>query len=440
MRPDRPHQARVIAWAKPRSTAAFFLDMRLGKTHVAIRWAHFRAPRGLKLVVAPITTLISWCEELEADGMQYVMLHGSSKQKLAKLDSRKSDQKWILVNPEGLRACPALLAGLQLEVVILDESTFISNPAAKITKMMLLKLGDVKNRAILSGDPDPEGTLHAYYCQMKFLAGYWWMNCMSFWHWRTRYFHKSGYDWKPHTTTEFLIQRAVKEDAYVLSSDKIFGHKPVRVRRHVDMSPKLMKLYKNAWKKFELGDAQTKWTPVVQTWLAQMAGGSIPKDYDARGKKFFDDFKMKELRRLLDTELAHKQVVVFFRFTREIMRAEKLLQDCAVVHGKTTIPTRKRNIENFRKGKVRVLLMQAKCARYALPLWMASAAIFYSNYWDCGTRKQLEARLHGENRTDQPLYIDLVAKNTVDEKVVNVLGEKKYSSSEFLRRVREIRL
>lgn len=438
MRTDRPHQARVLAWALPRNTAAFFLAMRLGKTHVAIRWAQHKAPKGIKLVVAPITTLISWCEELEADGMEYVMLQGSSEKKLAQVDNRSKSQKWILVNPEGLRACPDILAGLPVSVVILDESTFIANPKAQITALVHRRLGTCKFRAILTGDPDPEGTLHSYFSQMKFIVGKSWMKCFSFWHWRLRYFHKSWYEWKPHSQTEFFIQRELKKDAYVLDSQEVFRHKPVRIRRHVEMPSQLQALYKKAYREFECGDLQGKWSIQVQTWLAQMCGGSIPDGYDKKGTRYFCDFKLRELKSLLEGELAKKQVVVYFRFTREILNAARLLQECTVVRGATPIVQRKERIQEFRDGKVRVLLMQAKCAKYALPLWCASAAVFYSNYWDCGTRKQLEARLHGERRKDDPLYIDIVAKGTVDEAVVHVLGEKKYNSSQFLKRVREM--
>lgn len=422
----------------PRKRVAFFLAMRLGKTHVAIRWAQHRSPKGIKLVVAPITTLIAWCEELEADGMEYIMLSGSSNSKLAQLDARTKSQKWILVNPEGLRACPAILAGLPLSVAILDESTFIANPKSQVTGLVMRRLGKIKNRAILTGDPDPEGTLHSYYTQMKFISGDTWMKCASFWHWRLRYFHKSWFEWKPHTTTEFLIEKAVKQNSYVMDSEDIFRHRPIRVRRHVKMKPRMAKLYRKAWKEFECGNLLGKWSVQVQSWLAQLAGGSVPIGYDQQQRKFFSDHKMQELRSLLTTELAHKQVVVYFRFTRELLRAARCLQDCTVVRGTTPMELRKQRIKEFRDGKVRILLMQAKCARYALPLWMASAAIFYSNYWDSGTRKQLEARLHGENRKDDPLYIDLVTEGTVDEAVVKVLGEKKYSSSGFLKRVQEL--
>lgn len=441
MRTDRPHQAKVLAWAKSRSCVAFFLAMRLGKTHIAIRWANHRSPDGLKIVVAPTTTLLTWCDELKADGQKFVMLSGSSKQKLETVDSRHKSVRWILVNPEGLRACPDILAGLALTCVILDESTFIANSKARITRLVHDRLGHVKNRAILTGTPDPEG-VHQYFEQMRFVTagreGIPWMKCFTFWVWRLRYFHKYGFDWVPHSQTEYLVKKEVAKHAYVMDSTKILGHKPVYEMRTVEMPPRLRAAYKQAWDDMELGDATTKWTPVVQSWLQQIAGGSLPKDYDCSGELYFSDHKTKALAEIVHGELKRKQVVVFFRFNRELKRARFILGEGGVIHGGTPLERRKELINKFRKGKLRVLLMQAKCARYALPLWMASAAIFFSNYWDCGTRQQLEARLHGEKRKDQPLYIDLVTRGTVDARVVRRLRKKAVSSKRFLADIREM--
>lgn len=436
MRQDLPHQGPVLAWALPRPHAAFFMDMRLGKTHVAIRWAEHRSPNGIKLVVAPIVTHVPWCDELEADGCGYVRLGGNSQQKLETLDARKKSQRWVIVNPEGLRACPAILAGLPISVVILDESTFIANPKSEITKLIRRELRNVPNKAILTGEPAPEGW-HQYYEQMSFVCGTPWMKCHSFWQWRARYFRQSFYEWKPYPTTEGLVLRELKEQAYRMSSRKVFSHKPIYMRRHVEMSHQLAGVYKKAVKDFSLGDMQTKWTLTVRTWLAQMAGGAIPEGY-AKGKKLFSTHKVAELKSLLEGELASKQVVVFFRFNRELLYAARQLHDITVVRGTTPFDERKQRIKDFQKGKVRVLLMQAKCAKYALPLWMASAAVFYSNYWECGTRNQLEARLHGAQRKDPPLYIDLVTKGTVDEAVVKALREKKWDSNDVLDRIQEL--
>lgn len=421
----------------PRSSAAFLLDMRLGKTHVAIRWAQHRSPHGIKLVVAPIVTHIAWCDELAADEQEYILLAGSSAQKIKQLDARTKSQHWVIVNPEGLRACPELLAGLPIAVVILDESPFIANPKAEITKFVQRRFKPVPNRAILTGEIAPEG-LHQYYEQMKFVCGDQFMGCFSFWQWRLRYFHKVWHDWVENRTTKHLILQEVSKHAYRMNSDKIFKHKPVYVRRHCDMPPRLRSVYRKAVNDMELGDAQTKWTLTVRTWLSQLSGGILPDKYDSSGERWFSPHKLNELKSLLEGELAKKQVVVYFRYTRELLQAFRVLEDCTIVRGATPLAERKRRIRDFQEGRVRVIMFQAKCAKYAIPLWMASAAIFYSNYWDCGTRNQLEARLHGPKRTSQPLYVDLVTKGTVDEQVVKALREKKWGSREFLERIQEM--
>ena len=62
----------------------------------------------------------------------------------------------------------------------------------------------------------------------------------------------------------------------------------------------------------------------------------------------------------------------------------------------------------------------------------ASTVIYYSNNYDLEKRLQSEDRAHRIGQTNKVTYIDLVAKGTVDEKIVKALRNKLDLAQEVL--------
>ena len=59
-----------------------------------------------------------------------------------------------------------------------------------------------------------------------------------------------------------------------------------------------------------------------------------------------------------------------------------------------------------------------------MTLTAASTIIYYSNSYDLEVRLQSEDRAHRIGQTNTVNYIDLIAQDTVDEKIVNALRKK----------------
>jgi len=180
MRRLRPYQLEAFKYSMQTENPALFMEMRLGKTLVAIRRIKLYVPQdpkqGLKvLIIAPNSTLTSWEDELTLEGIgDPVHLAGKRADRLAKL---VGPGNWFLINPEGCIPIKdntasgvfcELLADHPWDVVLLDESTFIKNPNTKITKFLLNNFRDVPHRWILTGTPNPEGPLD-FFSQFKFL-------------------------------------------------------------------------------------------------------------------------------------------------------------------------------------------------------------------------------------------------------------------------------
>lgn len=68
MKTFMPHQKKAYDWALPLARAAFFMEMRLGKSLPALRWAKTKSQDNL--ILAPKAALPGWKEELLDEGVK----------------------------------------------------------------------------------------------------------------------------------------------------------------------------------------------------------------------------------------------------------------------------------------------------------------------------------------------------------------------------------
>lgn len=431
------HQKDALSYASNRRHVAFFMEMRLGKTLVSIRWAkkHNRI-----LVIAPLPVLPVWEEELDDENESHYTLLGTARDRYQQATTAPA--KWFIINFEGLRAAEQI-CNLKWDAVIVDESTRIRNPKAKITRIVTERFRHVKHKAILSGLPAPESPLD-YFSQFKFLFDEW-GGCYNYWQFRLRYFHQATtqWDWQPNKGTMQAIKTQVHEDAYVLTRKQAgIGSKKIYSKRYVGWSPEQRKAYKKVEQDWELrtdGKIRlTNYSIVTVQWLARLAGGISDEG------SVLSNGKISELRSLLiDGELRDEQVVVWFRFNKELettfehMKTVYQLDSCAKITGRTKREERRSIISSFQKGQLRVLFLQIKVGKFGLNLASASTAIYYSNNYDSEDRAQSEERIISPKKVDPVLYIDLLTKGSIDEDVLSVLREKKVESRFFMVRVME---
>ena len=432
MRELLPHQRTADQWAATRDRFAVFLKMRLGKTLIAIK----RAQRddGPKLVVCPLSTMFAWERELGLEGIECVKLIGSTSKKHWTLTENYGRANWFLINPEGLLRLPSVLNSWW-RWIILDESTFIKNPRARITKL-LLKETKAKKRMILTGTPAPEGP-EDFVTQMLWLHGEF-MGCESFWEWRPKNMVPCEYKWEVPLLKRKAVAEAVAENSFVMTPEEAGLYMPrVYETRTVQLPANLRRLYRQVCREYRIGKTETNWPLVAQVWLAQLTAGVVPDSF-SQSRLLFSPYKIKEVQYLLDTELKGETVLVFGRFIRELdLLANTLKAPCLT--GRTPYHHRTEILKNFMQGRTRVLVaQQSKVTEKGLDLSAASVIIFTSNVWSRETREQCEARGDHPAKKEPTLLIDLVAERTIDEAVVEALNQKGKRAHTLMREIMEI--
>ena len=85
----------------------------------------------------------------------------------------------------------------------------------------------------------------------------------------------------------------------------------------------------------------------------------------------------------------------------------------------------KRALRRGVRSRVKFLIGNPMVGGYGLNLTGVNTVIYYANSYDNEIRRQSEKRAHRIGQTKTVVYIDLVAKGTVDEKVLKALYNKK---------------
>lgn len=432
------HQKTALARITGEARPALFMQMRMGKTPVIIRWATALPDARRFLVVGPMTILDDWQQELRLEGIRRVVrLDGRSKAE--RVEWLEGGAGWYLINYEGVRVSGSAITDLNWDVIIADESTAIRNPKAQITKTMIRGFAHVPYRAILTGDPAPEGPMD-YFSQFLFLRGNF-MNYGNYWVFRQKKFKQNPFlqwDWNPLPGTRDEIKQYVHQHAVVMTRAqwKIGGHFAPPQYRRIELNDAQRAAMQQLKKNFGYEYIQTNFATVRDVWMARVAGGFSP---DQLNPELLSNAKTAELISLLRGELRHEPVVVWFRFNEELAHVVRELNKAKItaigVTGATPRQQRMLHRNDFKAGHYQVICVQVKLGRFGWDLSHARTVVRYSHAYDLESYVQSKDRVVHPSKTDPLLEIHLVTKDTIDEDVVKALRRKHNSSKAFMREV-----
>jgi len=127
------------------------------------------------------------------------------------------------------------------------------------------------------------------------------------------------------------------------------------------------------------------------------------------------------------------QLIIWATFREEIKQIAEALADEGVVtyYGDTSDEAREDAVDDFQAGKARIFIGN-KAASTGLTLTAASTVVFYSNEYSLEVRSQSEDRAHRYGQTKSVVYIDLAARDTIDEQIAAALQSKKGVAAEVL--------
>lgn len=123
----------------------------------------------------------------------------------------------------------------------------------------------------------------------------------------------------------------------------------------------------------------------------------------------------------------------FLVLLSEILKKKKIL--FGMIIGKMSAEEKEKAIQNFKKGIINVLLCNIQSANLGLDLSSAETIIFADRSYSYADNKQAESRFISpqENQpSNTKLIIDLICINSIDEKIISILENKK-NFSKFIK-------
>lgn len=420
-------------------SVAILAEMGTGKTLISIGIAgylYLQKEINKLLIVAPLSITKVWEEEFQkfADfDYQLEVLEGPTKEKSETLRNLFGTKLQVaVVNYESCWRMEKEIALWKPDMIICDESSKIKNPQAKQSKA-LHRLGKIsKHNMILTGTPVTNNPLD-FFSQYKFLDE----NIFggSYYSFRGRYaimggygnYQVVGYKNLPELTEKAhsIAFRITKKEALDLPEQ-------VDVTRYVELEPMARAIYnqveRNSYAELSQGEVVIRNVLTKLLRLSQITGGYI-KDEFSQIEEQVSSAKLNALEEIIEECLdADKKVVVFARFISEIDTITKMLKRYGIKYSliRGDVKDRASEVEKFQNNKdVKVFVGQLQTTGMGLTLTASDTAVFYSLSYNFADYEQAKARIHRIGQKNNCTYIHLIAKKTIDEKVMEALTKKK---------------
>ena len=449
------HQLTALEKSWNKETFAYFMEMGTGKSKVLIDNISMLYDKGKingVLIIAPKGVIKTWYEQevpqhlpdhVENEAVLWqAAITKKQQEKLNELFKLTSNLHILVMNVEALSTPKGTNFAYKFlschnSLMAIDESTTIKNPKAKRTKNILQLAQYSKYRRILTGSPVTRNPLDLY-TQCEFLSP-WLLNFASYYSFRNRYAEMktmrfggrqvqvvAAYKNLGELSDKLkdFSYRVLKEDCLDLP-DKTF------MKRMITLTPDQSKIYKQMKEEalaYLNGKVTTTATVLTQLMrLQQITCGHFKADDGTT--QLIKNNRIDELMSVLD-EIEGKVVIwAHFQYdiTSIIQAIVKEYGPGSVVdyYGLTPQEERQDNIRKFQNDEnVRFLVGTPATGGYGITLTAASTMIYYSNGYDLEKRLQSQDRIHRIGQKLPVTYIDIIAEDTVDNKIVKALKKK----------------
>jgi SNF2 family DNA or RNA helicase len=210
-------------------------------------------------------------------------------------------------------------------------------------------------------------------------------------------------------------------------------------KRHITLSNEQKKVY-DQMKKEALATLNGKVTSTMTVITQLMRLQQITCGHFVADDGSTQEIKNNRIIELMDVlgEIEGK-AIIWGHWQKDIQNIvdeiEKIHGPGSVVsyYGLTPQDERQDNIRKFQDDpKCRFMVGTPSTGGYGITLTAANTVIYYSNGYDLEKRLQSEDRAHRIGQKKNVTYIDIIAEDTVDEKIVKSLRKKINIASEVL--------
>lgn len=405
-------------------------DMGLGKTIqvLALLEARREAGSGPSLVVVPKSLVFNWQQEAERFTPRLRVLDHTGPQRQREALVSTDDYDVVITTYGTLRQDIAALREIEFDYVVLDEAQAIKNPRTASAKAARLLRGE--HRLALSGTP-VENRLEELWSLFEFLNP----GMLG----SSKLFSAAGVGATvADVEARSLLARALRPFLLRRTKDQVARDLPEKQEQtlYVDLGPKQRKLYdelRDHYRKALLGQIdkvgiKRSKIQILEALLrlrqaACHPGLLDPKRASEPGGKLDALVPM-----LIEAAAEGHKVLVFSQFTsmlalvRTRLDAEKITYE--YLDGRTR--DRRERVERFQTDPdCPVFLISLKAGGQGLNLTAADYVFLLDPWWNPAVEAQAVDRAHRIGQTRPVLATRLIARDTVEERVLELQRAKR---------------
>ena len=458
------HQLKALEMSWNKEVFAYFMEMGTGKSKVLLDNVAMLFDKGKinsVLIVAPKGVYKNWYdseipEHLPKHINRNVVLWKAliTRQQKLKCDSLFDHDftklQILLMNVEALSTKKGLnfarqFLNVKRALFAVDESTTIKNPSAKRTKNILSLSTLSKYRRILTGSPVTKSPLDLY-TQCHFLDPYL-LDFTSYYAFRNRYAEMRTANFSGRSVQVVAgyknlaeLSNQIKSFSYRVLKDDCLDLPPkTYMKRVIQLTPEQKRVYqemKTSALAMLNGKMVTTMNVITQLMrLQQITCGHFKADDDS-----IQNIKNNRITELMDVlEEVEGKAIIWAHWRHDIDTIVKSIEEqypgsVVTYYGDTSTEDRQKAIKKIQdpESKVRFLVGTPQTGGYGITLTGASTMIYYSNGYDLEKRQQSEARIDRIGQKKPMTYIDIIAEDTVDEKIVKSLRKKVNIATEIM--------
>ena len=457
------HQLDALEKSWNKETFAYFMEMGTGKTKVLIDNAAMLYDKGKIngiLIVAPKGVVGTWYnQELPTHLPTHIVsktvlwqatINQKQQDKLDTLFETGEDLHILIMNVEAFSSekgavFAAKFLNCHKTLMAIDESTTIKNPKAKRTKNIISLSKLSKYRRILTGSPVTKNPLDLY-SQCEFLDPFL-LDFGSYYSFRNRYAEMKQVNVAGRTiqlvsgfkNLEELSDSVKKFSYRVLKEDCLDLPPKIYMKRTISLTKEQEKIY-NQMKKEALAYLNGKVVSTVNVLTQLMRLQQITCGHFAADDGSIQKIKNNRITELMDTlEEIEGKAIIWAHYQYDV---KCIIEEIKKVHGPRSVvdyygltpqDQRQKNKDAFQNDpEVRFFIGTPATGGYGITLTQAHTVIYYSNGYDLEKRIQSEDRAHRIGQTKPVTYVDIIAEETVDNKIVKALRKKVNIASEVM--------
>ncbi|MDK0976420.1 DEAD/DEAH box helicase [Clostridium perfringens] len=443
----RPYQKEGFKWINEITDLGFggvlADDMGLGKTLQIIAFL-LSQKKSKSIVVVPTSVIYNWMDEFEkfAPSIRIGLVHGSkSKRDKVLRDFKrglgikieeenlkeKSYEKYdVLLTTYGtLKNDEKAYENLSFDYCIIDEAQNIKNPSAQAT----LSVKNIKSRCniALTGTPIENNLMELWSIFDFVMPGYLFTKDRF----RERFIlDESNLSELKYLITPFILRRLKEE---------VLSELPEKLEKKylVEMKGKQKQLYsfyvkaiKNQLNENKSSEKSGRDKINLFAYLTKLREicldpSIVVPDYKGGSSK------LTVVREIVkDASESGKKILLFSQFTSVLQKIEEDFkkEDISYLYldGGTSAKDRVERVKKFNDdSNIKVFLISLKAGGVGLNLTSASVVIHFDPWWNPSVEDQATDRAHRFGQENKVEVIKLVAKDTIEEKIVLMQEDKR---------------